>query len=184
MAGLIREGFAFIFYLAVPAIPVFAWHLLLVSRRAERKQAGVEVIAAGALSMAAPAAFWVGDGGYQPAGWWLWALTWLQSAASIVHAYLRLSQRELDQVPPVGDLWVMGRRALLYTSFNLGAALILGWWGIIPQLIFIPFFIQWMETLWGITHPASGWKPTHIGVRQLIISTIWTILFIICWWTA
>ena len=179
LTSLILEGFGFVLYLAIPGAPVFAWHLWLVSRRAERKQAGIEVIATGVLSLAAPAAYWVGLGRYDPLGWWLMLWVWLQSAASIVYAYLRLEQRELKQEQSNGQLWKMGNRALLYTSFNLGLSLILGWANIIPQLIFIPFLLQWLETIWGITHPSIGWKPIRIGIRQLTISILWTILFII-----
>ena len=75
----------------------------------------------------------------------------------------------------------MGRRAFLYTSFNLAATLILGWAKILPQWIFIPFLLQWAETVWGIENPARGWKPARIGIRQLIVSALWTILFIIVW---
>jgi hypothetical protein len=57
----------------------------------------------------------------------------------------------------------------------------LGWVNLNPQLIFVPFLLQWIETLWGITHPSIGWKPVRIGMRQFIVSTLWTILFIICW---
>ncbi len=183
LTALILEGFGYVLYLAVPGVPVFAWHLWLVSQRAERKQAGIEIIAIGVLSLAAPAAYWIGLGEYNPPGWWLWAWTWLQSSASIVYAYLRLEQRELKQeqasVKSRSALWKMGGRALLYTSFNLCASLLLGWANIVPQLIFIPFLLQWLETLWGITHPAIGWKPTRIGIRQFIVSALWTILFII-----
>jgi hypothetical protein len=178
---LILQGFSYVLLLAIPGMPVFAWHLWLVSKRTERKQAGIEVIATGVLSLAAPAAYWVALGGYNPAGWWLWAWTWLQSAASIVHAYLRLEQRDLKQTPSQKELWKMGNRAFLYTSFNLAASLVLGWAKIIPQFLFIPFLIQWLETIWGITHPSIGWRPTRIGARQLIVSVIWTILFIACW---
>lgn len=185
--GLIRDGFGYILYLAIPGAPVFAWHLWLVGKRAERRQAGVEVIATGVLSLAAPAAYWVGLRGYDAFGWWLWALTWLQSAASIVYAYLRLSQREWGQEQAAAksrsDWWRMGSRALAYTSFNLAVSAGLGFADILPRLVFIPFLAQWLETLWGITHPAVGWKPTRIGVRQLIVSALWTVLFIIVWRT-
>ena len=181
LAELIYLGYGLILWLAVPGIPVFAWHLYLVSRRKERKQAGVEILAAGALSLAAPAAYWIGQGGYDPLGWALWLLTWLQSAASIVYAYLRLEQRIQAQVPERSEQWKMGKRALQYTSFNLGLSLALGWSTWLPSWIFVPFLVQWLETLWGITHPAAGWKPTAIGIRQLIVSTIFTILFILIW---
>ena len=183
LLGLILQNFSFLLILAIPGIPVFAWHLWLVSQRAERKQAGIEVIATGVLSLVGPAAYWVGVGRYDPLGWWLFLWAWLQSAASIVYAYLRLEQRELKQdqaaVMSGSEKWALGKRAFLYTSFNLGASLILGWANWIPQFIYIPFLVQWLETIWGITHPAAGWKPVRIGVRQLIVSMLWTILFII-----
>ena len=181
LAGLVAEGYIYILYLAVPGIPVFIWHLYLVSKRVERKQAGVEILATGALSLAAPAAYWIGQGDYEPLGWALWLLTWLQSAASIVYAYLRLEQRGQAQVPERSEQWTMGKRALQYTSFNLGLSFMLGWLYWLPRWIFVPFLVQWLETLWGITHPATGWKPTAIGIRQLIVSTLFTILFIIAW---
>jgi len=185
LLGLILSGYSYILYLAVPGAPVFAWHLWLVSKRAERKQEGVEVIATGVLALTAPAAFWVGIGGYEPNGWWLWLLTWLQSAASIVYAYLRLSQRDISQeqaaVKSRSDWRRMGRRALLYTSFNLVLSAGLGLSALVPVFIFVPFLAQWLETVWGITHPAVGWKPTRIGVRQLIVSVLWTVLFILFW---
>lgn len=185
LLGLILEGFGYVLYLAVPGAPVFAWHLWLVSKRAERRQAGIEVIATGVLALAAPAAYWVGVGDYDPTGWWLWLFCWLQSAASIVYAYLRLSQREMppdqSQVRTRGDWIRMGRRALLYTSFNLVLSAALGLSGLIPRFVFIPFLAQWIETVWGTLNPAVGWKPTRIGVRQLIVSILWTVLFIAAW---
>lgn len=181
LAGLISNGYLYVISLAVPGIPIFAWHLWLIGRRAERRQAGVEIVATGVLALAAPAAYWTGAASYDPRGWWLWLLTWLQSAASIVHAYLRLAQREPAQGPARGESWKMGRRALAYTSFNLAFSLALGLVNWLPRWIFVPFLVQWLETLWGITRPAAGWKPIHIGIRQSIVSTLWTILFVLCW---
>lgn len=193
LAGLVAEGYAYILLLAVPGLPIFGWHLWLVSRRAERRQAGVEILATGALALVAPAAFWIGHGGYDALGWALWLGVWLQSAASIVYAYLRLEQREMrlewgkpEKEQPAASptrsaLWRMGRRAFAYTSFNLGLALALGGANLLPRWLFIPYLLQWAETLWGIFHPAIGWKPVKIGIRQLLISTLWTVLFIIAW---
>ena len=50
-------------------------------------------------ALAAPAALWVGQGYPDPQGWFLFGLVWLQSAASIVYAYLRLEQRLLPAPP-------------------------------------------------------------------------------------
>jgi hypothetical protein len=181
LMGLFLAGFGYLFALALPGVLVFAWHLWLVSKREERRQVNVEIIATGVLSLAAPAAYWVGIGRYDPTGWWLWILVWLQTAASIVYAYLRLEQRELAQIPERRVLWKIGFRAFLYTTFNLALTLLLGLSSTVPRFIFIPYLVQWMETIWGIFHPAIKWKPTQIGIRQLIVSTLWTILFILFW---
>ncbi len=187
LLGLILEGFGYILFLAIPGALVFVWHLWLVSQRSERKQIGIEVIATGVLALVAPAAYWIGIREYDAFGWWLWGFTWLQSAASIVYAYLRLGQRDLEQDQASGrtrsEWWRMGIRALAYTSFNLVVSFGLGTSNLIPHFIFIPFLMQWLETIWGITHPAVGWKPAKIGIRQLIVSILWTILFIIFWST-
>ena len=181
LIGLIVNEFAYLLYLAIPGAFVFAWHLWLVSKREERRQVNVEIIATGVLSLSAPAAYWVGIGEYDPRGWWLWGLVWFQTAASIVYAYLRLEQREQAKGPDRSGQWKMGRRAVLYTSFNLASVLILGLVSVLPSLLFIPYLVQWFETMWGITHPATGWKPTRIGVRQLIVSSLWTVCFIVFW---
>jgi len=52
---------------------------------------------------------------------------------------------------------------------------------VLPGFIFIPFLLQWLEMVWGITHPAIGWKPVRIGARLTIVSGLWTILFIVFW---
>jgi hypothetical protein len=179
--GLLLRGFGYILYLALPGVPVFSWHLYLVSRRAERRQAGVEIVGSGVLALSAPAAYWVGMGFPHPTGWWLFLLTWFQSAASIVYAYLRLHQRELDAKPNLSTRLHMARRALLYTTFNLTAVFILSIIGYLPILLPVPYAIQWLETIHGAFNPAIKVKPTRIGIRQLIVSTLFTIVFIITW---
>ena len=181
LVGLIRLGFGYLLLLAIPGVPVFAWHLWLVSKREERRQVNVEIIATGVLSLAAPATYWVGIGHYDPAGWWLWLLIWFQTAASIVYAYLRLEQRDQAGGLERTELWRMGVRAFAYTTFNLLVVIALSSLSILPRFLFLPYLVQWTETVWGIFHPAFKWKPTRIGIRQLIVSTLWTILFILTW---
>lgn len=181
LIGLILLGHSYLLLLALPGILVFLWHLYLVSRRAERRQAGVEIIGSGVLALSAPAAYWVGLGSPNPTGWWLFALCWLQSAASIVYAYLRLAQRELKVIPDRNTKLHMGRRALLYTSFNVVAVLILSILAILPQYLFLPYLLQWSETIWGTLNPAVGVKPTRIGIRQLVVSSLFTLVFILTW---
>ena len=181
IVGLVWQGFAYLFILALPGIPVFAWHLYLVSKRAERRQMGVEVVGSGVLAMTAPAGYWIGVGNPDSIGWLLLVLTWLQSAASIVYAYLRLEQRELDAVPDIRMRLIMGRRALIYTTFNLTLVVILSIFNIVPLLLSIPYALQWVETIWGTLKPAVGLRPTAIGFRQLLVSSLFTILFILTW---
>jgi hypothetical protein len=75
----------------------------------------------------------------------------------------------------------MGRRSLLYTSFNLALVIAFATSSVLPHLVPLAFLIQWIETIWGTFRPAIGWKPTRIGIRQLLVSTLFTILFIITW---
>lgn len=181
LSGLVRQGYSYLLILALLGLPVFVWHLHLVSQRSERRQLGVEIVATGVLALAAPAAYWVGFGSPEPIGWLLWALVWLQSAASIVYAYLRLEQRDLVRVPDPATRIRLGRRALLYTTFNLSAVLVLSLAGLLPVLLPVPYALQWLETIQGTLRPAVGLRPTAIGIRQLIVSTLFTVLFIVTW---
>lgn len=178
---LIIRGYFFLLYLIPPALLVFGWHLYLVSKRAERRQAGVEIVASGVLALAAPAAYWMGRGSIEWTGWALWLLTWLQSAASIVYIYVRLEQRGMIVRPTPAELLRVGRRAMLYAAFNLALSAAAGLTDLFPRWLFLPYLLQAIETLWGILNPAIGVKPTRIGLRQLIVSAVFTGLFILVW---
>ncbi len=180
-AELFMLGYTMLAWLALPALPVFAWHLWLVSKREERRQSGIEILATGVLALSAPAAYWIGQNAYEPLGWVLWILAWFQSAASIIHAYLRLEQREWRTPISLADRFRAGWRALAYTGFNLALSVVLGVFGIIPGLVWLAFLLQFGETLFGTVNPATGAKPVQIGVRQLIVSSLFTLLFILTW---
>jgi hypothetical protein len=180
-AGMWVQGVAWLAVLALPALPVLAWYLILVSRRAERRQIGVEIVASGVLALAAPAAYWIGIREVNVLGWWLWLLTWFQSAASIVHAALRLEQRGWKEVPPLGTRLKAAGRALGYTGFNLGLVILLGLNSAIPSGVGWAFAVQFAETIRGTVRPAIRHRPARIGVRQLIVSILFTILFVLFW---
>ncbi len=181
VAGLVLLGYAYLLYLAIPGIPVFAWHLYLVSKRAERRQIGIELVGSGVLALAAPAALWVSAGEPLAIGWLLWALVWFQSAASIVYAYLRLEQRGLATLPSTAERLKMAGRALAYSTFNVAAVSIMAVASLVPVLLPLPYALQFLETVRGSLNPAIGMKPTSIGIRQLIVSSLFTILFIVAW---
>ena len=181
LAVLASEGFGYLGWLGLAAVPVLGWHLLLVTRRDERRKASVEIVASGVLALGAPAAYWVGLGRPEPIGWLMGALMWLQAAGSIVYAYMRLEQRVLKAAPSPAETKRMARRPLLYTGFNLAAALALALTGVIPLLSALAFSLQFAETLYGAARPAVGVKPTAIGIRQTIVSILFTILFTAGW---
>lgn len=180
-ALLAIRGFAYLALLAIPAVMTLGWHLWLVSRRNERRQPGVEIIASGTLALAAPAAYWIGVGQLDPTGWWLWILCWLQAANSIVYAYLRLEQRDWKILPDLRGKVKPARRPIAYTSTALGAVALAGQLGYLPRWIFLAFAVQWIEAFWGALRPAAGVKPTRIGLRQLMVSVIFLLVFLIAW---
>jgi len=178
---LISSGRGWLAILALPGLPILLWHLRLVSKRAERRQIGMEIIASGVLALAAPGAYWAAGGQYDPSGWWLWVLTWLQSAGSITYAALRLEQRSWPADPGLARKLHAARRGLIYTGFNVLLALAAGLAGWIPVHTWLAFAVQWAECLWGAWQPAVRARPTAIGLRQLFVSTVFTVVFILAW---
>ena len=181
LAGLVAAGHSYLLFLGVPALPVLGWHLWLVSRREERRKPIVEIAGSAVLGFAAPAALWVGSGSYDPYGWLLWLLCWLQAAASIWYAYLRLEQRVWKSVPPFGEKLRAAWLPLTATTVIVTAVVILSGLKVVPGLLSLAFVVQWVETLYGTLRPALGVKPTAIGVRQLLVSVLFTVCFIIFW---
>ncbi len=181
LTGLLVMGYSPLLFLAVPAVPVFAWHLWLVSRRSERRKPIVEIAGSGVLALVAPAAYWVGAGHYEYTGWLLWGLVWLQAAVSIYYAYLRLEQRVWKSKPVAVQCWQSGRTVVLSSAGAFVLVCLLAILKIVPLLLPLAFVVQLAEAVWGTFHPAVKAKPTSIGVRQLIISTLFTIIFILTW---
>jgi hypothetical protein len=181
VVGLVIRGYGYLLYLALPGLPVFVWHLWLVSRRAERRQWLVELLASGALALAAPAGMWVGLGRPDPTGWLLWCIVWAQSVTSIAHAYMRLAQRGLDRTPARPERLRMGAAPLVASLGALAVVLVLGLEGILPRWLFVPYALQAVEVIRGVSRPAIGLKPRAIGFRQLAVSTLFTVLFILTW---
>ena len=181
LIGLIALGYVPLLFLAAPALPVFAWHLWLVSRRSERRQPIVEIVGSGVLGLVAPAAYWVGVGHYDPTGWLLWGLTWLQAAVSICYAYLRLEQRVWKSVPTKVECWLAGRKHIAAAAAAVILVSALAVFNVVPAWLPLAYAIQLTETIWGTFNPAIKVKPTLIGIRQLIVSTLFTLAFILTW---
>jgi YwiC-like protein len=177
--GLLAAGQGRVLWLGLAGLPVLAWQMALVARRAERGQVGVELVGAGVLALAAPAAYWVGVGRAAPTGWWLWGLCWLLSAGAIVYVYLRLEHRRLPGAPPWPQRWVMARRTLLYNFGNLVVVAVLAGAGAVPWLALIPFGAMAAEAAYGsLLRPAAGARPVVLGLRQMLITLVNSALLI------
>ncbi len=141
----------------------------------------MEIAGAGVLALTAPAGLWTGLGRPDVAGWLLWGVIWAQMAASIVHVYARLEQRKLADPPSRGRLLEIARPALATASVNLIVLGLLGAAGTSGRWLFLAYVPQWLETIRGAVRPASGLKPAQIGIRQLAVSALYTLVFMVTW---
>jgi hypothetical protein len=168
--ALILRGFDRLLLLLIPGLPVFGWHLWLVSQREERGQRGIEIVGSGVLALAAPAAYWVCRGSSASLPWILWLLAWLQSAASIVLVYLRLEQRGWQVESGLEPKLRAGGRTLAYHLVNVIIAAGLAASGLIPPGLLLAFALMLLDATAGVVQPAVGQRPTRIGLRQLLAS--------------
>ena len=87
----------------------------------------------------------------------------------------------LEQPPTAQGKLIMGLPSISLTSLNLLGVAALGADGLISQALTLAYVPQWIETAWGTYRPAIGYKPSWIGVRQLSVSTLYTLLFVWTW---
>ena len=179
--ALALRGHARVLATGLAGAPLFAWHLWLVSRGEERRQIVVDILAAGALALTAPAAYWTCGGPDAVAPWTLWALTWGQSAASIVHAFLRLDQRRLKEVPSVAERWRAGVPSLVCHGACLALAGILSAFGMAPRWSALAFVVPLVDGIEGVARPPVGVKPGHIGMRQLAVTSAFSALLLLAY---
>ena len=177
--GLVLRGFGYLLYLAVPAVPVAAWHLWLIAHRAERRRLLVEIVGTGVLALSAIAALWVGVGKYSTMGWLLWMLMWTEGGTAVVYMYLRLEQRTAGPIPSLRERLRKGRSALITASVGLVLVLAFAIPGVVSYWLLLPFGIQAAESLRGTLMPATGLRPKIIGIRQLIVTVLFTVTFML-----
>jgi hypothetical protein len=176
--ALAMRGRSRILVLAIPGLLIFAWHLWLISRRDERGQMGVEIVGAGALAWAAPAAYADCGGKDTALATVLWLLCWLQSAASIVLVYFRLGYRKLEAIPSHQIRLRDGRRAL-HHGFNAAVASALALAGAIPELMASAFLLMLLDAIAAIARPPLAQPPKKIGMRQLVLSSLFVLLSVL-----
>ena len=180
--GLLATGNLFVLWLGLVALPVLVWQMLLVARRDERNQMRVELVGAGVLCLAAPAAYWANSGSLNAQGWWLFILCWLQAAGAIVYIYLRLEHRRLTTLSDWSQRLKIGWRSTLYNFANLIIAAGLVAFGVAPGGILIPFSLMCGEAVYGgLLRPGIGANPAAIGLRQVLVTVVFAILMILAY---
>jgi hypothetical protein len=180
LLGLYLTGYGFVLMLAIPGVSVFCWYLLLVARRDERRQKGIEILGAGVLALSAPAANWIGLEWLDSRGWLLWGLCWIFSTMSIVHVYARLEQRQAGDTDR-NALRRPARRAVGINAILLAIVVGSSSLGSISPLLPLPFLLQWSESAQAAFATIAPPRPTAIGIRQLVVSAIFTVLFVAIW---
>lgn len=176
--GLIATGNGFILWLGVLALPSVAWQMWLVTRKAERHALWAEVAGTAALSLAAPAALWVGAG-FSTMGVWLWLLCALQAGASIAHVYVLLAYRRMPAMPSYPERWQVARLSLLWHGVNVIIVAILAALGQVPALTILAFAAMVAESVYGdVMRPKIGIKPAVIGMRQVVVALVFALLMI------
>lgn len=178
---LLTGGHGELLLLAPPALAILAWYLALVARRGERDRPGLQILGTGALALSAPAALWVARGEPDPRGWLLWALLWSQAAASILHVRQRLAQRRWPGTPPVGERLRRGAGSLLAAGGQLAGVAALGWASVVSPALTLAYAVQAAESLVGALRPAVGATPTAVGLRQLAVSLLFAVSFLLAW---
>jgi hypothetical protein len=152
--------------LALPAVPLLIWQMVLVKRKAER-QVGIELVGSGVLALAAPAAYTAATGQWTRLALMLWLLTWLYSAVSIVYVYLRLQQRKLVEAPETAERLELGRMALRFAAVALVLVTATTLAKLLPRFAPLPFVLLQLQVILGTINPAIGYKPNRLGFAQV-----------------
>jgi hypothetical protein len=179
--SLLSQGHGRVLWLLIPGALMFGWHLALVARRTERRRIGVEILGAGVLALAAPAAYWVAGGRQYPEPWVLWSLCWLHTAASIANVYLRLDQRLWKGMRTVAARVRAGRTTLLWHAAGPAVAAGFALVRHAPWAAVLPFVVPLADAIDGVLRPAIGVRPARVGVRQMLVMLAFTGLMILAW---
>lgn len=172
---LLQAGYGRVLYLGAAALPVLALHLWLISQRKERGQTAMNILVAVTLALAGPAAYWVSGGTDTLTPCLIWVVMSCQASASILQVAVRLDQRFLTARPESGALWRANVLSLAHHIANLGLSVALAYPGLISRLVPVAFSLLVLEAVQGAMRPPIGKRPIHIGLRQLIVSTVFVI---------
>ena len=180
---LVMHGHARVLWLLVPGGLVFAGHLVLVARRLERRQMGVEMLEAGVLALAAPAAYVVSGGPRDVEAWVLWALCWIQTAGAIANVFVQLPPRPAPGSASAGSRTALGDRPGLACAPSprpdgRGGIRRRGR-GEVGDARAVRD--RRPRGAGNVARPAAGRRPAQVGVRQLVVSLLFVAGMIAAW---
>lgn len=178
---LLLQHHARVLLFVAPGLVLFAWHLALVARRAERRRASLAVIVSGALALAAPAAYVVARGEDPRTPWALAVLCWLHNVTAIAAVYLRLDQRTWPRVPAWGARWRAAGALLFSHAAALAAAATAALLTLAGPWLPLAFLPPAVDALALALAPAPGLSPRRVGLRQLAVDVLFTVLVVLLW---
>lgn len=174
LIALITMGHGRVLWLGLGGVPVFAWHLIRSRRKDRRFRADLDIAAAAALALTAPAAYWVGGGSAAWTPWILWAMLSAAFSASILQVLVRLRQRQYPET--AAHAWRDNMPYLIHHAINLCGALALAVTGLAPLLSIPAFLLTLVDGIEGAIRPPVDRKATYIGFRQLTVSILFVLL--------
>lgn len=175
-ALLLIDGNARVLLLAIPALPIFAWHFYLVAQANERRQMLRDVLASLALALAGTAAYWSCGGNDRVTAALVWLLPGLHSSASVVHMFLRLEQRRWADAGALSRRLLLGTGPIAHHGGNVAVVILLCATGNISIMAVLAFVVCLIEGALSVVKPQIGHTPKQLGMRQLAISTVFSIL--------
>lgn len=178
---LLVHGHARVLLLLGPAALVFGAHLVLVARRAERRQRLLQTVGASGLALAAPAAYWVCGGRAYPEPWVLWLLCSLQAAATIASVHAVLSRRPADGPTTAARRLRGSALAIALAVVGVAVAAALSAVRHAPRGAALPMALVVADVVHAALRVPPGTRPARVGVRQAVASALFVAAMAATW---
>ena len=167
--------FVYRLYWLLPLLVVGLTLLLINGKQAtefEERSTRSEVMAIVGLTMAAPAAYYVGRSDWDQTAWWLWALNAAYFASSVFYvkqcvASFHARRQDIRQRVK----W----NCSSYHAFLLVSLLALALTNNLPLFALIAFLPALVRAFWGLLRPAQQLNLKRIGVAEIIYSLLFLV---------